>query len=88
MNGKEFWAEIEAPQGFAFVADSICDADDAGVRREAARRLPWAQRVVEILRRAKNVERHRIVRAKRTVQQAKGKKISQTQGWFGVIRNR
>lgn len=71
MDGKEFWAAIESAEGYAFVADSVCNEDAAGVRREAARRLPWAREVVRILRRAAGKERRRTVRPRRAVQQAK-----------------
>ena len=57
MKGAEFWKQIEVAQGYAFVSDAIAgkaieDADEETVRREAARRLPYARKAVEVLSRA------------------------------------
>jgi len=59
VNGKEFWATIEAAQGFAFVSDAICDANEDTVKREATYRLPYAIQVVKILLRVQG-KKHKI----------------------------
>jgi hypothetical protein len=52
MNGKKLWQMIESPQGFAFIDDSIINCDEKEVLRRVQCSLPYAEKVVSILRTA------------------------------------
>jgi len=47
--GRELWKKIEAPQGYAFIADSVEDVDDAQALRIAEAALTQAREVVRVL---------------------------------------
>jgi hypothetical protein len=64
--GAGLWREIEAPQGFAFISDSVEDMDDATVRAIAGGAIEHAKEVVAILKkyaRKKSGSGSRVVRA-------------------------
>jgi hypothetical protein len=42
--------EIEAPQGYAFISDTVEDLDDEMVTKMASAALPYAEQVVKILK--------------------------------------
>ena len=62
--GRKLWRDVEAIQGYAYIADDVEDMPDDAVIRRATGALVQAEKLVKVLRRF--VQKHRSETARTT----------------------